>query len=164
MAGIRLGNRLLVVGATDAPLLAGAAAKTGLTGRACVVDEDAARTESAVAAAEREGALVEGFTAPCTSLPFQSGVFDVAIVRNVLPGLSEAQRVGCMMEVQRVLRPGGRGMVIDGIERTGLAAVLNRRSGDDAAVQALTTAGFRAVRILAERHGLLFVEGVRASS
>lgn len=167
MAGVRLGDRLLIVGGGDARLLAGVAVKTGLTGRACIVDESEARTAAAAAAAERDGALVEGFTAPWTSLPFGNAEFDVAIVRHVLPGLREDQRIACLAEVRRVLRPGGRGLVIDGIERTGLRALIGggpARAGSTAdrpAVQALEAAGFRAVRTLAERAGLVFVEGVR---
>ena len=168
MAGVRLGDRLLIVGAGDPQMLAGVASKTGLTGRACVVDESEARSAAATAAAERDGALVEGFTAPWTSLPFGEREFDVAIVRNVLPHLSDDGRVGCMTEVLRVLRTGGRGLVIDGSERTGLQALIPGLGGSgshatQAAVSALEAAGFRAVRTLAERAGLTFVEGVRAN-
>ena len=161
MAGVRLGDRLLVVGGGDPPLLAGAAVKTGLTGRACVVDESQARTAAATVAAERDGALVDGFTAPWTALPFGDGEFDVAIIRHVLPGLREDQRVACLAEVRRVLRPGGRGLVIDGIERTGMRALFSRGAAAEDAVRALTAAHFVAVRTLAERAGLIFVEGVR---
>jgi SAM-dependent methyltransferase len=165
MAGVRLGDRLLVVGGSDPRLLAGVASKTGLTGRACIVDEDEARSSAAAAAAERDGALVDGFTAPWTALPFGGSEFDVVILRNVLPDLSEAGRVACASEVLRVLRPGGRGLVIDGTERTGLQALIPGRpeGSPRVAVAALEGAGFRAVRTLAERAGLIFVEGVRAN-
>ena len=39
MAGIKLGDRLLVVGCADPILIARLAVKTGLTGRALAVDE-----------------------------------------------------------------------------------------------------------------------------
>jgi ubiquinone/menaquinone biosynthesis C-methylase UbiE len=163
MAGVRLGDRLLVVGGSDSRLLAGVAAKTGLTGRACVVDENQERSSAAAAAAERDGALVEAFTAPWTALPFGSMEFDVAVVRNVLPQLTESLRVACLREVLRLLRPGGRGLVIDGMERAGLQSLIPGRSqgSAQAAADALGAAGFRAVRTLAERGGLIFVEGVR---
>jgi ubiquinone/menaquinone biosynthesis C-methylase UbiE len=163
MAGVRLGDRLLVVGGSDPRLLAGVAAKTGLTGRACVVDDDQARSSAAAAAAERDGALVDAFTAPWSALPFGSAEFDVAIIRNVLPNAAESLRVACLGEVLRVLRPGGRGLVIDGTERAGLQSLIPGRSqgSSRAAVLALEAAGFRAVRTLAERAGLIFVEGVR---
>jgi hypothetical protein len=47
MAGIQLGERLLVIGLSDAALLPALAAKTGLTGRACGVDPDTAAVERA---------------------------------------------------------------------------------------------------------------------
>ena len=71
MAGIKLGDRLLVVGCADPVLIARLAVKTGLTGRAFAADEQ----EKAVAAAEeiaaREGALIETSTAPWTALPLE---------------------------------------------------------------------------------------------
>ena len=170
MAGVRLGDRLLVVGGSDPQLLAGVAAKTGLTGRACVVDESEAHSSAATAAAERDGALVDGYTAAWTALPFGDAEFDVAIIRNVLPQVNESVRVACMVEVRRVLRPGGRALVIDGTERTGLQGLIPRFGVEQGAsvprmaVDVLETAGFRAVRLLAERAGLSFVEGVRPNA
>ena len=41
MAGVKLGDRVLVVGCSDPRLIATLAVKTGLTGRACAVDESA---------------------------------------------------------------------------------------------------------------------------
>lgn len=168
MAGVRLGDRLLVVGAGDPQLLAGVASKTGLTGRACVVDESETRTTAAVAAAERDGALVEGFAASNgTALPFGDSAFDVVILRNVLPGLDQGQRTVRLSETWRVLRPGGRALVIDGAERAGLQALFTRRTSREGSTEAretvlaLEAAGFRAVRTLAERAGLVFTEGVR---
>src|SRR6185503_9128916 len=87
MAGIKLGDRLLVVGCTDAILLAQLAVKTGLTGRAFAIDEREAIATAAGEIAGREGALVETATAQWTSLPVESDSFDVAVVRDVLPNL-----------------------------------------------------------------------------
>ena len=46
-------------------------------------------------------------------LPFASGSFDFVDLRQQLPSLSPA-RTGPCVEMQRVLRPGGRLMIIDG--------------------------------------------------
>ena len=83
MAGIKLGDRLLVVGCGDPVLLARLGDKTGLTGRAFGVDEREAVVATAANVATREGALVETATAPWTSLPIENGSFDVAVVRDV---------------------------------------------------------------------------------
>jgi len=167
MAGIKLGDRLLVVGCADPIVIARLAVKTGLTGRAFAVDEQERVVTAAAEIVGREGALIERATAPWSALPLEADSFDVAIVRDVLPHLTTEVRSGCVREVLRVLRPGGRCLVIDGKGRTGLATVARGASGptDYAAaggpVHALTSEGFKASRILAERDGLVFAEAVR---
>jgi SAM-dependent methyltransferase len=167
MSGVKLGDRVLVLG-EDAPLLASLAVKAGLTGRTCVVVEGEDRAKAAAEAAERDGALVEAFAAPITMLPLDGDAFDVVILRDVLPALSPERRVACLRETLRVLRPGGRCLVIDPAARGGLGGLLSRRGQDQfyadrgGAPAALQAEGFRAVRTVAERDGLLFVEGVKA--
>ena len=137
--------------------------KTGLTGRACAVDADAARTGRAAMVATREGALIEPVTAPFTTLPLDDGAFDVAIVRDALATLDPSARSGAVSELVRALRPGGRCLVIDSARRSGLGALLSKSAAqpDYDAVRALEGAAFRAVRTVAERDGLTFVEGVK---
>ena len=169
MAGIKLGDRLLVVGCADPILIARLAVKTGLTGRAFVVDEQEKVVTAAAEIVGREGALIETATAPWSALPLEADSFDVVIVRDVLPHLTTEVRSGCVREVLRVLRPGGRCLVIDGKGRTGLATVARGASGatDYATaggpVHTLTAQGFKASRTLAEREGLLFAEAVKAN-
>jgi hypothetical protein len=76
-------------------------------------------------------------------------------------------RVAAIRELVRVLRSGGRVLVIGAVPRGGLGAVLSRTqsgppfvsSGD--ATKALEADGFKSVRTLAEREGLVFVEGIK---
>lgn len=170
MAGIKMGDRLLVLGCGDPVLIARIAVKTGLTGRAVAVDDQEGRTAHAAEVATREGALIEPFTAPWGALPFDSDSFDVVVVRDVLPGLDASRRAGCVAEARRVLRPGGRCLVIESAPRSGIAGLISRRQVDPSyasaggAARALETQDFRAVRTLAERGGQLFVEGVKARS
>jgi ubiquinone/menaquinone biosynthesis C-methylase UbiE len=167
MSGVTLGDRLLVLGCGDAALIAQLALKTGLTGRACALDEDEGRTERAANAVEREGALIESITAPWAQLPLESTSFDVVVIRDVLASLDMHHRAPIVAEVIRVLRPGGRCIVIEGGPRGGLGALLQRRNpnveyvSSGGAERALSTVGFRAVRMLADRGGLKFVEGVK---
>ena len=168
MSSVKLGDRLLVVGCSDTRLVAALAIKAGLTGRTCMVDESESLRTHAAVAVEREGALVESFAAPYTSLPFDSSAFDVVVMRNVLTRIDPERRQQMAAESQRVLRPGGRCTVIEGEPRRGVGGLFRgtrrdqqHRVGGDAE-EILTSVGFRAVRTLAEREGLVFVEGVKA--
>ncbi len=163
MAGIKLGDRLLVVGCSDPLLIARLGAKTGLTGRAHAVDADEQTAARAAEITLREGALVETSVSPFTTLPLEAAAFDVAIVRDVLPRLPEGTPIACLAEVRRVLRPGGRCLVIDS-RRRGLAALVGSKSQDYEPARILESAGFKAARVLAEREGQMFAEGVKPQS
>jgi SAM-dependent methyltransferase len=170
MAGIKLGDRLLVLGCGDVVRIAQLAVKTGLTGRACAIDEREALVAHAADIAAREGALIETFTAPWGALPFEPGSFDVAVIQDVLVGLDEKQRAECVLAVHRVLRPGGRCLVIDPGRRGGIGGLVRAPapepgySAQGGAVAALESGGFRAARVLAERQGLVFCEGVKGNT
>lgn len=163
MPGVKLGDRVLVVGCGDPPLVASLAAKTGLTGRACAVDESAERSAEAARVALAEGALLETFTAPLASLPLDESSFDIVVLRDVLLDDSEHARAQVVREARRVLRPGGRCLAIQTM-RGGIARLLRGGGAltDTAgATRALNEAQFRGVRTLAERDGLAFVEGTK---
>lgn len=162
MAAVRMGDRLLVIGADAPKVLAELALKPGITGRTCLVDDDAARVQRAVSVAEGEGGLVEPRTVPVTSLPYEAATFDIVVINHLLPRLDEERRAQCLAEAARVVRGGGRCVVIQGGRRGGIAGLLGRSSMPASNVeQLLTAAGFRAVHTLAEREGLLFAEGAR---
>lgn len=164
MSGLKLGDRLLVMGCSDPALIAALASKVGLTGRACAVDEDAQRAADAGRAAEREGALVETAHAPGWCVPFDECSFDVVVLREMLSKEAPGPRIA-VQESRRVLRPGGRAVVIEGAERRGLSALLTGAHTDTPAAgnatAVLESGGFVAVRTLAERGGMLFAEGVK---
>lgn len=165
MAAVKLGQRLLAVGATDPVLIAQLATKAGLTGRACVVDPDAGRLAAGAAAIEQEGALVEATQAPFGSWPYESDSFDVVVMSRILPLLDAPSRAHCAADVMRVLRGGGRAIAIDPTRRTGLGALLGRGPAVDpsyrGAADVLQAAGFTAVRTLAEAEGSVFIEGIK---
>jgi ubiquinone/menaquinone biosynthesis C-methylase UbiE len=169
MAGIKLGDRLLMLGCGDPMLVAQLAVKTGLTGRAFAVDVRPELMAAAEQLAPREGALIETATAPWTALPLEQGTFDVAVVRFVFGDLTEAERHDCAREILRLLRPGGRCLVIDPAHASGLGAMVKRPAINPAyvaaggAVGVLREAGFRAARILAEREALVFSEAAKAN-
>ena len=61
-------------------------------------------------------------------LPFDPHAFDVVVIRNVLEGLDAEARLRCAAEVHRVLRPGGRAVVIEDAARRGGLGSLFRGS------------------------------------
>ncbi len=150
MSGVRMGERALQIG-IDAPTLVGAiAAKVGLSGHAAVAVGDEAAAASARSAAEKAGVLVDLQVAPLHTLPFANDSFDVIVVHaksGWLASLDDAARQAVLREAHRVLRGGGRLIAIEG--PTG------------STIDALQPAGFKATRILAERDGYRFTEGLK---
>jgi ubiquinone/menaquinone biosynthesis C-methylase UbiE len=167
MAAVKLGNRFLAVGVRDPALIAVLAAQAGLTGTACAVDDDEEAVSNAAAAIERAGALAEVVRAPWGMWPYDSGSFDVALIRDLLPTLPSYERSRALDETIRVLRPGGRAVVIEPAPRGGFGAMLSRQTMDadyistGGPVRALKDAGFAAVRVLAEVDGTSYVEGIK---
>jgi ubiquinone/menaquinone biosynthesis C-methylase UbiE len=167
MAGAKLGDRLLIVGCSDPDLIARLGAKAGLTGRACAVDESPQLVAEAERIALREGVLIEAAAAPYATLPFDAAAFDLVVVRDVLPTLTSDARRVAVTEAQRVMRAGGRCLVIETTAHGGLGSLVGSSRPNDeygasgGALSVLSAAGFVAVRTLAEREHLLFVEAVK---
>jgi len=168
MAGAKLGDRVLVVGCGDPRLIAALAAKAGLSGRACAVDESEKLTAEAGRVALKEGVLIETSTAPPYALGFEGDWFDLVVLRTA--GTRDRQsRSAVAQEAWRLLRPGGRCVIIDTLTGGGVASIFGgeaRRSPEAAAetIDMLKDQGFVAVRTLAEREGLRFIEGVKKNS
>jgi ubiquinone/menaquinone biosynthesis C-methylase UbiE len=168
MAGVKLGDRLLVAGCSDPRLIAALAVKTGLTGHACAVDDAAERTANAARVAQTEGALIETITTPLSKLPLDDATFDIVLLRDVLSEAGADAPLHVAQEAWRILRPGGRCLAVESTVRGGLTRFLGAqhpKPADPARVMdALNAAQFRGVRTLADREGLLFVEGTKPAS
>jgi ubiquinone/menaquinone biosynthesis C-methylase UbiE len=162
MVGPKMGDRLVQLGAGDGGMLAAVGSKVGLTGRACCVDESDEGVSRAQQAGEREGVLLELQRAPYTSLPYEPASFDLAIVHAILGEAAPAPRAAIVGEAARVLRSGGRCIVVDPVPRGGLRDLMGGAKADPTykPEELLRAAGFRAVRTLAEREGVRFVEGI----
>jgi|SRR6266550_2503530 len=170
MTAVKMGDRFVQVGCAHGGRLGAVAGKVGLSGRAVVVapdDESAARARKGAA---EEGVLVEVEVAPLTQLPIEDAGFDLAVVDDtggVLGTMRAEDRVAAIRELVRVLRPGGRVMFVGAAPRGGLGALISRTqsgppfvaSGD--AARALEADGFKSVRELGAREGLVFVEGIK---
>src|SRR6266540_3874592 len=150
MSGVRMGERALQIGIDDPSLVGAIAAKVGLSGHAAVAVGDEAAAASARSAAEKAGVLVDLQVAPLHTLPFANNSFDVIVVHaksGWLASLDDAARQTVLREAHRVLRGGGRLIAIEGPAGT--------------TISALQPAGFKAIRILAERDGYRFTEGLK---
>jgi ubiquinone/menaquinone biosynthesis C-methylase UbiE len=133
-----------------------------LTGESTIVVTDESAAERARRAAADVGALVHVAVHSLERLPFESGSFDVAVVHaGAMP--AGIPQVGVLGECRRVLRSGGRIVVLEAGTRTGLAGIFRARERREAGAtsQELEAAGFRAVRILGDRDGCRFIEGLK---
>ena len=167
MSGVGMGERALQIGIDD-PSLAGAiAAKVGLSGHAAIVVTDDRAAAKAHAAAATAGVLVDVQVTPFDSLPFPSDSFDAIVLHadaDALPPLEGTAAVEMLREGRRVLRTGGRILVVEGGPRRGVGGWFRSRQPPlhpGAVAGALGAAGFRAARLLAEREGYRFTEGLK---
>jgi len=155
MTGVRMGERFLQIGVHDRALLAGLAAKVGLSGAAAVAAFDDGDAKRATAAGAKVGALIETQTVTGAALPFASDQFDMVVVDDTgghFAKLADAARLEYLRDARRVVRQGGRIEMVEG--------AVARAAGYDA-LRDLEAAGFTPVRLLAERDGFRFLEGLR---
>ncbi len=165
MAGLRLGSRVLQI-AGEGELIAAMAAAVGLSGRACALVRGRDDVEAFERAAAQAGVLIEIEVAPSTALPYEPDSFDLVTIKDVLSAMRPNERVLSLQEAGRVLRVGGRCLVIERSLRGGLGALFSRQTFDrqyaaGGAVTALRAEGFRGVRVLSNRDGLRFTEGTK---
>ncbi len=167
MTGVKMGDRMLQVGCSDGGALAAVAAKVGLSGRALAVVPDIATAVRVQKGAQRQGVLVDVEVAPPAPLPADDTDYDLVVVDDAtsqFASLDAAAQTTIVREAVRVLKPGGRVLVISALPAEGLAAMLGRGPKGPAydATPILEAGGCRFVRLLGEREGLRFVEGTKS--
>jgi ubiquinone/menaquinone biosynthesis C-methylase UbiE len=163
MVGAKAGSTVIVVGARDPALTAEIALVTGLNGRTLVVDPSGEERSRIEAAAANAGALVDIETAPLTSLPLADGASDVAVITDLGDASSRDQIV---REAARVVRPGGRVVVIEGKKTGGLRKLWTGGGSSDAIaadqiLAVLSAVGLRATRLLGSAEGISYFEGTK---
>ena len=169
MAGLKLGSSVLQLDGGDGELIAAMASVVGLSGQASAVVQNQGDVEVFTKAAAKAGVLVEVEVAPLTSLPYNDNSFDVVVVRDVLGQMRQNDRVISIQQIRRVLRSGGRCLVMERSMRGGLGAlfsrqVLDRQYTAGGALSALKAEDFRGVRVLSERDGIRFTEGTKTAA
>jgi hypothetical protein len=158
MIGAKPGDRVIVFGADQPEMAADLALATGLNGRLVVRDGDPSAQARTEAAATRAGALVE-FDAAVEAV---EGEWDAAVIARPLGSMSVGERTTHVGEAMRILRDGGRVIVIDGTPPGRWPASLFARREPELApadvLAILDAAGARASRLLADVNGMRFYE------
>jgi ubiquinone/menaquinone biosynthesis C-methylase UbiE len=166
MTGVKLGDRFAQVGCAHGGRLAAVARQVGLSGHSVAIVPDEASATRARKGAADAGVLVDVQIAPPTQLPLPDRSFDLVVVdetAGLLATMPAEHQTRMAQEVQRILKPGGRLMIIATGQRRGLGALFARGPIPPPfdAASAFQVDGFRSVRRLAEREGLVFVEGIK---
>jgi len=164
MTGVRMGERFLQIGCDDTQLLGGLAAKVGLSGACAVVvfDEDSADRARAVGA--KVGALIDVRVAEPGAFGVTGASVDMVVVddtRGTFARMRDADRAAALAEARRVVREGGRVELVERVAVKGLLGGHITRPDGYSAEANLSAAGFKPVRMLAEKEGVRFVEGLR---
>ena len=170
MTGVRMGERLLQIGVDDPVTVGALAKKVGLSGVNAVAVSSDAEARRVKAAADAAGVLIDVHVTRWNALPFEAGAFDIVVVhgtRGRLASLPPEHRVWCIQESRRMLRKGGRIVIIEAARRGGLAGLFRGHEVDEhyaragGAEGALKAEGFKPVRILGEVEGYKFTEGLK---
>ena len=169
MIDVRMGDRIAQIGCAHGGRLAATAGKVGLSGRAVAVVFDESSAERARKGASDAGVLIELIEverAAPSRVPLDDDSCDLVIVDETGGLLSESKpedRSALLKDVNRILRPGGRVMVVGTAPRGGLGALLTRApQGPPFNPEPwLQAEGFKAVRRLAEREHLVFIEALK---
>ena len=167
MVGARPGDSVLFCGAGRPDLAGAVGAVTGLNGQTTVVDRQEGAAKRIAAGAKDAGALVDFEHAPLTMLPFDAGQWDAVVLPEGLAVLRD-QATAILSEAVRVLRPGGRLVVVDRVSRPGLFGLFRTPDASatpaESTTSALSAAGLRGVRMLAQVEGFRYIEGTRPYS
>jgi len=113
LARIRTGERVLDVGCGTGTLAIAAKQKVGPTGSVQGVDASPEMLSRAEKKAKKAGADILFEKSLAETLPAPDGAFDVVLNTVMLHHLPQKPRHQCISEIRRVLKPGGRVLVVD---------------------------------------------------
>lgn len=164
MTGVRMGERFVQIGSDDPALLGGLASKVGLSGASGVAVFEEADAERARKVGARIGALIDVRVVSPDQVAFETASTDLVVVddtRGSFARMPEAARRSVLSEARRMLRDGGRIEIVERVALTGLLGGAVTRPEGYSVEALLAEAGFRPVRLLAEKGGIRFVEGMK---
>jgi arsenite methyltransferase len=107
LLALQPGERVLDIGSGPGFLAAEMAAEVGPEGQVHGVDP----SDSMLAMARRRAAPVEYASGDALTLPYEDGTFDAAVSTQVYEYIADMP--GALAEARRVLKPGGRLLILD---------------------------------------------------
>lgn len=113
LAAIQPGDAVLDVGCGTGELAQRARARTGPTGIVCGIDPSADMIAVAREKSARMGLDIDYRVAAIEALPFADATFDVVLSSLMMHHLPEDLKAIGLGEVRRVLKPGGRLLILD---------------------------------------------------
>lgn len=132
---LRPSQRVLDIGAGTGLIALGARQRVGAGGAVCALDVSADALEIFLreASEDPDGATVHAVAADGAQLPFADGSFDALFTRSVLIYLPA--KAAAILEMHRVLRPGGRASLFEPINSVGKAYQSSMRRPELSALQ-----------------------------
>jgi ubiquinone/menaquinone biosynthesis C-methylase UbiE len=112
-ARLQPGESVLDVGCGTGSLAIAAKRRVGVAGEVCGLDASAPMIARARNKARKAGVEVNFQNGVAESVPFPDGRFDVVLNTVMLHHLPRKARQQCVGEVRRVLKPGGRLLVVE---------------------------------------------------
>ncbi len=125
IAQVDAGHYVLDVGCGTGTLAIAAKRRVGPTGIVHGVDAAAQMAARANTKSKRGGFAIAFEVAIAQSLPFPDRCFDIALCTLVLHHIPEGARKHAVAEMRRILKPGGRLLVVEMGASRGVWAVLN---------------------------------------
>ena len=113
LANIRPGERVLDVGCGTGDVTLAAARRVGPAGVAYGIDAALEMVDVARSKARRRGLPAQFMVEPVEALSFSDGSFDVVVSSLMMHHLPGELRRRALAEIRRVLRPGGRVVIVD---------------------------------------------------
>ena len=113
LAGLKPGESVLDVGCGTGTLAIMAKRVVGQSGNVRGIDPSPEMIARATKKAARAGADVTFRTGFVQALPYPDGQFDVVLSTLMMHHLPRAARQDSVGEVRRVLKPGGRALIVD---------------------------------------------------
>ncbi len=140
LARLKPGEEVLDVGCGTGTLAIATKRRVGRDGKVFGIDASPEMIARAGKKARKAGFEIDFRNESIEALPFPDGKFDAVLSTVMLHHLPRKVREAGVREIRRVLKPGGRVLIVDfaGTERqNGLLALLHRRHGHVSAAEVI---------------------------